>query len=99
MNRSVFQIAGVTSVLAFVVALLPFYASSTGRPLRLLGLLISAGAFGPGLFAVLAALWLLAVVCLILSLARRERLRALSIVLLTSLIALPVIAVAALGMH
>jgi amino acid transporter len=99
MKRSAFQIAAVASVLAFGVTLLPFYSSQSGRHFRLFGLHISPGTFGRPLFRLMMAFWLMAVVCLILSLARRERGRAMSAILLAALVSFVVIAVALLGMH
>ncbi len=74
MQRSVFQLAAVIAVIAFAAASLSLYAASTGRRLLIFGVHISPASFGPGLL-LMTAFWLIAVVCLVLSLARRERRR------------------------
>ena len=99
MHRRLFQLAGIASVVAFAAASLPFYASLTGRQLHLFGSRISAGSFGSRALLLMVALWVLAVVCLILSFAYRERGRWVSAFLLTSLLALMGVAVVVFGIH
>jgi hypothetical protein len=96
---SVFQFAGVFAVIAFAAASLPLYVSSTGRRLQVFGVHLLPAGFGPDGFILTITFWLIAVVCLILSLARRERRRWISAFLLASLLALPGLAVVAFGTH
>ena len=71
----------------------------TGRQIHLFGMRVSAGSFGPRALLMMAAFWLVAVVCLILSFAYRERGRWISVFILASLLVLVGVAVVLFGTH